>query len=587
MKKKLVALVLIIAALACSLTSCGYDLDDKGPVISLYLTTEPGNLDPAVMIYDKNTIKYTGVIFEGLTKIVNNRIEKGIASGWKTDYNQDKGEFKLEITIENSKWNDGRMLSADQFAWAWKRLLSPETNSPAAALLFDIKNAKAAKSGDVSIDSVGIAALSQNILEIEFEKPIDVELFLETIASPALYPVRDDVAGIAAKVDNWARTGTDDMLSNGGLALKGREAGGLYRIEMSSYYRGLNTQIDGFMKYIKPFRILTDYSVSLDDQLALFDAGEIYYVGELSKENYEKREKELKTQDLLSSYTYFFDCSNPVLSNASVRKALSAALDRTQIASIIGRGTKAAKGFVTYGVYGSSLGRSFRDEAGDVYKTTADVETAKSLLGSAGVNGGSFSLTYRTDRDYDQAVAEYAKSAWEALGFNVTLVGLDRSQYETALYAGNWDVIALDYQGLTTSAYSYLAPFATRYSGSTVSVADDSAGYTPHITNFANDQYDALVDSVLEKLTRGDRAKILVELEKLFAEQAPACALCFYTDYYLVSNQMKNLKSNQFGYRDFSDVLLNNYQKINEVYYSVAESAAESSNLAAAASSGR
>ncbi|MBQ9544597.1 MAG: hypothetical protein IJV00_05680 [Clostridia bacterium] len=582
MVKKLVALTLIFAALVCSLTSCAVDLEDKGPVIRLYLTTEPANLDPAVMIYDKNTIKYTGVMFEGLTKINNNRIEKGIASSWRTDYDQEKGEFKLEITLETSKWNDGRTLSADQFSWAWKRILSPETDSPAAALLFDIKNAKAAKAGDVSIDSVGIAAVSQTILEIEFEKPIDVELFLEAIASPALYPVRDDVAGVEAKVDTWARTGTDDMLSDGGFALKGRENGGLYRLEMSSYYRGLNTQIDGFMKFVKPFRLLTDYSVSLDDQLALFDAGEIYYVGELSKENYANREKDLKTQDLLSSYTYFFDCSNPVLSNASVRKALSTALDRTQIASIIGRGTKAAKGFVTYGVYGSSLGRSFRDEAGDVYGTTADVSAAKSLLASAGVSGGSFSLTYRTDRDYDLEVAQYAKSVWEGLGFKVTLVGLDRSEYETALYAGDWDVIALDYQGLTTSAYSYLAPFATRYSGSVVSVADDSIGYTPHVTNFANDQYDALVDSILEKTNRADRAKILVELEKLFADQAPACALCFYTDYYLVSNEMKNLKSNQFGYRDFSEVLLNNYQKINEVYYSVVESIAESSNAAAA-----
>ena len=582
MKKKLVALILIIAALICSLTSCATDLEDKGPVIRLYLTTEPDNLDPAVMIYDKNTIKYTGVMFEGLTKISNNRIEKGIASSWKTDYDQEKGEFKLEITIETSKWNDGRTLSADQFAWSWKRILSPETDSPAAALLFDIKNAKAAKAGDVSIDAVGIAAVSQTVLEIEFEKPIDVELFLEAIASPALFPVRDDVAGVAAKVDTWAAVGTDDMLSDGAFALKGRAAGGLYRLEMSSYYRGLNTQEDGFMKYVKPYRLLTDYSVSLDEQLELFDAGEIYYVGELSKENYAKREKELKTQDLLSSYTYFFDCSNAVLSNASVRKALSAALDRTQIASIIGRGTKAAKGFVTYGVYGSSLGRSFRDEAGDVYSTSADLDAAKSLLSSAGVKGGSFSLTYRTDRDYDLEVAQYAKSVWDSLGFNVKLVGLDREDYETALYTGDWDVIALDYQGLTTSAYSYLAPFATRYSGSTVSVADDSVGYTPHVTNFENAEYDALVDSVLEKLNRSDRAKLLIDIEKMFVEQAPACALCFYTDYYLASNQMKNLKSNHFGYRDFSDVLLNNYQKINEVYYSVVESIAESSNLAAA-----
>lgn len=571
MKKKIVALFLIVATLTGCLAGCSVDLEDKGPVVQMYLTTEPLNLDPAVMIYDKNTIKYTGVMFEGLTKINNNRVEKNAATEWWTDYNEEKNEYKLTIRIGNSKWNDGRVLSADQFAWAWKRILSPETNSPAAALLYDIKNAKAAKAGEVTIDNVGIAAVSQTLLEIEFEKPVDAELFLETIASPALFPVRDDVA--QTKADTWATEGSDDMLSNGAFALKGRKNQGLYRLEMSSYYKGQNTVEEGFMKYVTPYRLLTDYTFSLDEQLELFDKGDIYYVGELSKENYASRQKELVTQDLLSSYTYFFDCANPALSDASVRKALSDALDRTQIAEIIGRGAKPATGFVTNGVFGNSMGSSFRNEGGDLYNTKA-VSTSVSKR-------GSFSITYRTDRDYDKAVAEYAKSVWENMGFRVTLVGLDRAEYAAALVAGDWDVIGLDYQGLTTSAYSYLAPFATRYSGSPVSVDDDSLGYTPHVTNFENSEYDALMDSVLEALNRSDRAKLLHQIEEKFVELCPATALVFYTDYYLVSGELKNLRSNHFGYRDFSSVTLNNYKAINEVYYSVQESVAESSNAAA------
>ncbi len=580
--KKIVALFLVMATFVGVLTGCSVDLEDRGPVIEMYLTNEPRNLDPALMIYDKDYVKYAGVMFEGLFEITpDGKLEKSAASNWWTDYDEKKGEYKLFIELKASKWNDGRVLSADHFAWAWKRILSPETNSPAAALLYDVKNAKAAKAGDVTIDNVGIAAVNQTLLEIEFEKAIDVEMFLEALASPSLVAVRDDVAGVAEKVDTWASKGTDDMLSNGPFALKGRVENGLYRLEMNSYYLGQMTQEQGYMSYVKPYRLLTDYSYKLDEQLERFENGEIYYLGELSKENYEKKANELKTQDLLSSYTYFFDCKNPVLSKAEVRKALSLALDRQEIAKIIGRGTKAAEGFVTNGVYASAMGKSFRQEAGAVYSATANEAEAKSLLSQAGVKTGSFTLTYRTDRDYDKAVAEYAKSVWEKLGFKVILKGLNAENYVTALYAGNWDVIGLDYQGMTTSAYSYLAPFAKEYSGSVVSVDDDSVGYTPHVTNFDNEEYDALVDAVMEKTTRAERAQLLVELEKKFVELCPATALCTYSDYYLVSPKLKNLKNSLFGYRIFDDVLLDNYQEINEVYYSVQESIAESSLAAA------
>lgn len=576
--KKTLAMLLLVGMLVSTLVGCSVDLEDRGPVIKMYLTSQPTNLDPALMIYDKDTVKYTGLMFEGLTEIsTSGSIDKGLAANWYTDYNDKKGEYKLFIELKTSEWNDGRALSADHFAWAWKRILSPETQSPAASLLFDVKNAKAAKAGDVTIDNVGIAAVSQTLLEIEFEKAIDAELFLETLASPSLVALRDDVVGVTDKVDTWATVGTDDCLSNGPFALKGRVPNGLYRLEMNSYYLGLSAFEEGYMKYVKPYRLLTDYSYDLDEQLELYNNGELYYLGDLSKDNYTKYQDKLTTQDLLSSFTYYFDCTNSVLSNAKVRQALSLALDRTQIASIIGRGAKAATGFVTNGVYGSSMGTSFRQEAGDLYSTSANAEQAKSLLSSAGVSGGSFTLTYRIDRDYDKEIANYAKGVWEKLGFKVKLVPLSRNEYVTALTSGDFDVIGLDYQGLTTSAYSYLAPFATAYSGNVVSVDDDSKGYTPHVTGLENAEYDAMVDSILDKTSRADRAKILVELEKKFNELCPATALCFYTDYYMASSDLKNLRSSQFGYRIFDDVMLNNYQEINKVYYSVLESIAQSS----------
>lgn len=56
----------------------------------------------------------------------------------------------------NSKacWSDGTAVSANDVVYAWKRLLEVDASYSAAALLFDIKNARAAKEGDCSIDDV-------------------------------------------------------------------------------------------------------------------------------------------------------------------------------------------------------------------------------------------------------------------------------------------------------------------------------------------------------------------------------------------------------------------------------------------------
>ncbi|MPN14765.1 Oligopeptide-binding protein OppA [bioreactor metagenome] len=138
--------------------------------------------------------------------------------------------------------------------------------------------------------------------------------------------------------------------------------------------------------------------------------------------------------------------------------------------------------------------------------------------------------------------------------------------YTAALYSGNFDMILLDYQGLSTSAYSFLAPFATRYSGEPVSVEDNSKGYTPSVTGFENAEYDAAIDAVLAATTRADRASLLHTAEGLFVKYMPAAPLVFYYDSYLVSSELTGLKNSAFGTRIFKDAVLKNYKDKNAAY---------------------
>ncbi len=567
--KKVIAFLLLAAMLSVSLCSCAVDMEDMGSIIPMYLASPQTDLDPTEMIYDKDFIKYSSLIFEGLTKVTSSGdIEAALASEWEERYNDDRQEYILRIKLNSSKWNDGRAFTADQVVYCWKRVLSPETASPAAALLYDIKNAKAVKAGTMTIDDLGVAAIDASTIEVEFEKPIDTELFLEAISSPALVPLRDDA--VVGKEDIWS-TNINDISTNGKFSIKSMDPEGKFRLDFSKYYRLPKEPEDGYNVYVKPYQLITDYSKTLEENMTAFENGEIYYIGSFTAESYTAKEKDIESSDTLSSYTYFFDCENEVLKNSAVRQALSSALSREEIAKIIGLGSKAAEGFVPLNATGSTLSKKFRKEAGAVYSVSADLEAAKSLLKEAGVSSGSFAITYRTDREYDVKVAEYAKSVWESLGFTVKLNGLAVDAYEKALYNSDFDVIALDYQTLSTNAYSALAPFAPEFSGSVVSVDVDSSGIAPHVTGYVSDAYTALLNEVLELTSRKDRAKKLIEVEKLLAQDCPAIALTFYTNNYLASSELDNLEVSPYGYVDFTEAELDDYKDKNSAYQAAQE----------------
>ncbi|MBR3836656.1 MAG: hypothetical protein IKJ74_00790 [Clostridia bacterium] len=563
--KKIVALLLLAAMLTMSLCSCTVDMEDMGSIIPMVLADPQTDLDPTEMIYDKDFVKVSSLLYEGLTQVKDGKIEPAIAEAWEEKYNESRDEYFLYIDIFYSRWNDGRTLSADHFAYAWKRILSPETDSPAAALLYDIKNAREVKAGNMTIDDLGVAAVDSNTLEVQFEKPIDVELFLEAISSPALIPLRDDA--VQGKEDVWS-TNTNDISTNGKFSIKSMDPAGEYRLDFSKYYRLEKDPEDGYNVFVKPYQLVTDFAKykTSEEAVAAFDNGEIYYVGTFTTETYAAKEKEIKSSDTLSSYTYFFNCENDVLSDAKVRKALSSALNREEIAKIIGMGSKAAAGFVSDVATGATMKASFRKEAGDLYKTAGDVEGAKALLKEAGVTSGDFAITYREDRAYEQKVAEYAKGVWETLGFKVDLKGVSGESYESALYGGKFDVIALDYQALSTNAYSALAPFAPSYSGSVVEVTVDSVGTAKHVTGFESEAYTNLLNEVLDLTTRKDRAKKLVEVEKLLGDECPAAALVFYAHNYLASSELKGLETSPYGHTIFTEAKLKDYAEKNAAY---------------------
>ncbi len=592
--KKFIALTLVTIMALVALAGCSSLKDEeKGANISVYMSSFPYCLDPAVVQLDADTIQILGLVYEGLTAInENGKVVGALAEDWYSYYDTVYDEYQMFFELKDSYWNDGRKVSADDIIYAWKRILDPAFESPYASLLFPIKNAKAVKSGAMSSDDLGIAASDDTLLCITFEKEYDIDLFAEQIACTGLVPLREDIITDAEKDGAVWDASAATIVCNGPYGVKNLEEGIRLVLERNaSYDREADQALD---KAVKPYRITITYQEdtiekTVDEDKRITDSAfqadryaneNIFFMSNFDKEAYAQYSGKAKDEvSLMSTYVYYFNTENELLSSKEVRKALSLALNREDlVASVTGTGEKAVTGYVPEGVFNTGRKNDFRTEGGDLFSASGDMSKAKELM--KGKKTGTISIAYLIPETEDlitnnkrkvkyenvyEDIAEYAAKAWKELGFKVELVGLHEDEYRLALSTREFDVIGVTNVVNSTDAYAWLSPFATHYSGCAVepSLTGEDV-YTAHQTNWENNAFDKLIDEVCYESDREVRAQKLHEAEQLLADECPAAALFQYTNCYVKSSKLSGIGDTfYFGYRDFSDLSLKNWRKIN------------------------
>ncbi len=566
MKRILSALLCAVMMLGVLASCTTLEGDDKGMIIDIYMTTELFDLDPALHFNDDAMVKLYELLYEGMTDLdENGKWKKALMKDYELKGNDEDGYYML-ITLNNTRWTDGRTVQAADFVYAWKRILDPEFMNEAAPLLYDIKNARAVKLGDVSIDDLGIAAVDTYVLQIEFETKIDFDFFLENLASPALVPLRED---IVARDENWAKQAST-LVTNGPFALKGWTNGEIMRLERSSYYYlSADDETEPLDKYVIPYRLITRYDAgSVEEQLARFEAGELFYIDDLPLSRRAEYKDKATVTDEMITHTYVFNENNKLFADARVRRALSMALDRNAIVQLVTFG-RAATALVPYRVFDGTKKTYFREVGGDLISASADVAGAKSLLQQAGVTSGSFSIMIRPN-EVDRAIADYVKGVWEGLGFKITIKELSSTKlpeydkaytddFTTAYMVGDFDVAAIDLPMLSADAFSALAVFAQEFSGLGVDMYSENYDVKGHISGYKSEEYDAIIERAFAEKDRAARASILHEAERKLMEDMPVCPIYFLQDAYLIHEDLSGYTSTYYAVCDFRRMKLKNY----------------------------
>ncbi len=200
---------IVVATALLMFSACGSHTQAPTNVLRVGNHAEPDTLDP--------TLEFTATKHESSAIFSRGwwvRDAKGeIADGVSTSHAESADGLVWTFDLRRSTWSDGAPLTAQDFVYAFRRLLDPKTAAQGAFLAFPIKNAKAVNAGTMPLDSLGVRATGDQTLEVTLEQP--TPYLLQLLTQQVFDPVPEHV--IARGGANWTKAGA--MVSNGAYTL--------------------------------------------------------------------------------------------------------------------------------------------------------------------------------------------------------------------------------------------------------------------------------------------------------------------------------------------------------------------------------
>lgn len=292
----------------------------KEKELRAYLQGEPFSLDPRIGA-TRSCQVYIRELFEGLTRI-SKEGKPELAVAKSVDISTDGCTYCFHLN--KSYWSNGDEVSAYDFEYAWKSILSPNFPSSYSYAFFLIKGAREAKLKSAPLDDVGIQAIDPSTLIVTLCHP--APYFLELTANPLYSPISKKVA---EQNPDWSKNGGDSFVSNGPFTLESWKHQSEFTLRKNPFYLQKNkVKLDTIH-----VAIIDTPQTALD----LFDRGEFDIIGEpfgtlpLDATITLLNEKKLKTQEIEALYWLEVNTTHPLLSSKKVRQALASAINREEL----------------------------------------------------------------------------------------------------------------------------------------------------------------------------------------------------------------------------------------------------------------
>lgn len=535
MKKKLIAAMLSAVMAISMLSGCSTpaqsDSDSEGEsekVFRYAISTEPTTLDPTKgNSTTDNEIQHA--LTEGLVRNSSGEIEPGVAESWEVSDDGLTYTFHLR---DDALWSDGETITADDFVYAWRRLMDPETACPYAFIGEYVLNGAAVERGEMALEELGIEAKDDQTVVVTLENP--TSYFLSLIGSCAQFaPVREDA--VEEYGSDFAATAEQNVYS-GPFKLVSSEDNKWIFEPNENYWNAESINWD---------RAEINFVANSDTAIALYEDGELDYV-KLSSSYVEEYEDTADTyQSGGTVYCYLnLNSDNPVMSNQNFRKALNYSLDREKYVTLATSGVNDAYGGIVFSGISGGEGKTY-SEAYDrdyYYPTEGDADLAKECLTAAMEELGYSDASEITvelmasDTEIDKKRAEVLQEMWQnELGINVKIKQTTWANlYSTAYPNGEFEIGIGSWGPDYDDPYTYIELYRS----------DSSYNYS----GYSNEEFDALLDASRSETDERARMDLLNEAEQMLIEDAVCIPLEQANDWYIMDSDVEGVNFYFCGY---------------------------------------
>ena len=479
--------------------------------------SEPQGIDPHIV---------TGVpehhilisLCEGLT-IPNpnpddmNGYMAGTAESWSVS--EDGKEYIFNIN-ENARWSNGDPVTANDFVWSWKRILTASLGSQYPDMLYYLVGAYEYHNGLTNdFSEVGVKAIDQKTLKVNLKNP--TPFFLGLLSHYSTWPVHKETVLKYGDIDDrngeWTRPG--NFVCNGPFQLKSWELNNKIVVEKNPYY------YDASIVKLNEIHYYPVSNVMTEDRM--FRAGQLHLTSTLPSQKcpiYIEENPNLRIDPYMGTYFYRINTNHEALKDVRVRKALAYSIDRELLVNKV---TKC----------GQIPAYSFTPPGSNGYEPKTqipfDPELAKSLLEDAGYSDENpfpkLEILFNTNEDH-RKIALAIQQMWQVnLGIEIELVNQDWKVYLNREMIGDFQISRAGWIGDYEDPNTFL------------DLMRPNRGNNK--TGWENKEYDELVEKANTINNQSERYEMLYKAEEILIDNMPIIPLYTYVRSYQLSPDVK------------------------------------------------
>ena len=438
----------------------------------------------------------------------------GTAESWSISDDGKEYIFKLN---KNAKWSNGDPVTADDFVWSWKRILTASLGSQYPDMLYYLVGAYEYHNGEIdNFDEVGIKALDSHTLKVNLKNP--TPFFIGLLSHYSTWPVHKETVLKHGDIDDrngeWTRPG--NFVCNGPFQLKTWELNNKIVVEKNPHY------YDASMVRLNEIHYYPVSNVMTEDRM--FRAGQLHLTSSMPTQKcpiyIEEKNPNLKIDPYMGTYFYRINTENETLSDVRVRKALAYSIDRQLLVDKVTQ-------------CGQIPAYSFTPPGSNGYQPSTEIPydpvLAKQLLAEAGYSSDNpfpkLEILFNTNEG-NRKVALAIQQMWQnELGIEVELVNQDWKVYLSREMVGDFQISRAGWIGDYEDPNTFL------------DLMRPNRGNNK--TGWENMDFDALVEEANTINDQEKRYELLNEAEKILIDNMPIIPLYTYVRVYQLSSDVK------------------------------------------------